>query len=103
MEYTLEQVLKVLEDKTVVSWCDIYERLGIAAALAEQNRYDVQYVLASAETQELIRDKLKENLTLKYKNSYRKKAIETMAGMDFLCYSPTTEKNIGGIKILLEK
>lgn len=103
MEFTMEQITAALQDKKITSWCDLYEKLGIAAELRKQSRYDVQYVKASAETQNEIREILKANLTEKYKRSYRKKTIEAMVGMDFLCYSPTTEKNIAGIKILLAK
>lgn len=102
MDFSLEQIMELLEDKTVISWCDIYVRLGIAERLKAQNRYDVQYVLASAKTQELVRDKLKENLAHKYKSHYKKRTIDALAGMDFLCYSPTTKENIVGLKIMLE-
>ena len=103
MEYTMEQINAALQDKKITSWCDLYEELGIAAELRKQERYDVQYVKASAETQNHIREILRANLVEKYKCSYRKKTIDDMVGMDFLCFSPTTEKNVAGIKILLAK
>lgn len=101
MEYTMEQINTVLQDKKITSWCDLYEKLGIAEELRKQERYDVKYVKASVETQNHIREILRANLVEKYKNSYRKKTIDAMVGMDFLCYSPTTEKNVAGIKIML--
>lgn len=101
MEFTMEQINAALQDKKVISWCDLYEKLGIEAELKKQGRYDVQYVKASAETQKKIRETLMANLTEKYKRSYRKKTIEAMEGLDFLCFSPTTEENTHGIKILL--
>lgn len=103
MEYTMEQITAALQDKKITSWCDLYEELGIADELRKQERYDVQYVKASAETQNHIREILRANLVEKYKRSYRKKTIDAMVGMDFLCFSPTTEKNVAGIKILLAK
>lgn len=101
MEYTMEQINAALQDKKITSWCGLYEELGIAEELRKQSRYDVQYVKASAETQNHIREILRANLAEKHKRSYRKKTIEAMVGMDFLCFSPTTEKNVAGIKIIL--
>ena len=103
MEYTMEQINAALQDKKVISWCDLYAKLGIEAELTKQGRYDVQYVKASAETQNHIREILRANLVEKYKRSYRKKTIDAMEGLDFLRFSPTTEKNVAGIKILLAK
>jgi len=103
MEYSLEEIYAALNDKRVISWCDLYEKLGIAAILKTRGRYDVEYVLANAKTQQTIRNKIKENLENKYKNSYKKRTIDAMEGLDFLCYSPTTKENVEGIKIVLEK
>lgn len=102
MEYTIEQINAALQDQDVTSWCDLYEKLGIEQELRKQARYDVQYVKASAATQKQIRAMLLVNLTKKYKRSYRKKTIEAMEGLDFLCFSPTTEEKVAGIKITLE-
>lgn len=103
MEYSMEQINAVLQDKTITSWCALYEKLGLADELRKQERYDVKYVKASAETQNQIKEIFRANLTEKYKRSYRKKTIDAMVGMDFLCFSPTTEKNVAGIKIILAK
>lgn len=101
MEFTMEQINAALLDKKIISWCDLYEKLGIAQELRKLSRYDVQYVKASSKTQQEIRNKLLANLTNKYKRRYTKKTILAMEGMDFLCYSPTTKESVAGIKILL--
>ena len=105
MKYSKERVLKALVFDDVICWGDLYETLGIAECLLALGKYDVKYILASADFQQTVNEKLKENI-LKSKDKrvklYRKEARLKMWNWDCVCFSPTTAKIEDGIKITLD-
>lgn len=102
MEITWETILEILEkNETIDTWPALYIALGIDEILQKAERYDVQYIRMCAEKQKRIREVFKERLTKKHKRRYKQKFIDNLEAMDNLCFSPKTEENIQGIKIVL--